>query len=107
MGMPMVKSLGEKVAEINRMVWALCRRNPEVRALRPLATVVNKAEGQHRVRVSTQEGPLRIHSCAAKSANRFWIATTLKYMAAEKRAAQLLEEQHKRELANRYAAVWR
>ena len=104
--MPRVKSLGEKVAELNLMFHALCLRNPGVRALRPLATVA-KAEGQHWVRVSTQEGPLRIHSCAAKSANRFRIATTLKHMAAEKHAAQLLEEQHKRELANRYAAVWR
>ena len=99
-------SLGEKAAELNRMLQVLCLRNPEVRALRPLATVA-KAEGQHWVRVSTQGGPLRIQSCAAKSANRFWIATTLKHMAAEKRAAQLLGEQHKRELANRYAAVWR
>ena len=102
----MVKSLGEKAAELNRMLQALCLRNPGVRALCPKATVV-KTEFGHGVCASTAEGTLHIHSRAAKSANRFWIATTLKRMAAEKRAAQLLEESHKRELANRYAAVWR
>ena len=105
--MPRVKSLGEKAAELNCMLQALCLRNPGVRALRPRAVTVNKTEYWHGIRVYSDEGPLRIQSCAAKSANRFWIATTLKHMAAEKRAAQLLEEQNKRELANRYAAVWR
>ena len=99
-------SLEGKAAQLSRMFQALCLRDPGVRALCPKATVV-KTEYWQGVCVFTNEGPLRIRSRAAKSANRFWIATALKHMAAEKRAEQLLEESNKRELAKRYAAVWR
>ena len=100
------KSVTERAAAMSFMLMALCLRNPGVRALYPRAVTV-KSEYWHGVRIDTDEGTLCIRSCAAKSANRFWIATTLKHMAAERRAEQLLEGQHRRELAKRYAAVWR
>lgn len=82
--MPMGKGLEEKAAELNRMLQALCLRNPGVRALCPKATAF-KNELCSGVLVYTLEGSPRIYSRgrAAKSANKFWIATTLKYKAAE------------------------
>ena len=100
------KSVTERAAAMSFMLMALCLRDPGVRALPPRAVAV-KTEYWQGVCAFTDEGPLHIHSCAAKSANRFWIATTLKHMAAGRRAEQLLKEQNKRELAKRYAAVWR
>ena len=67
--MPMVKSLGEKAAELNRMLQALCLRNPGVRALCPKATAF-KNEHCSGVLVYTLEGSLRIHSRSRAAAGR-------------------------------------